>query len=104
MCRTGARCTSGRTATRSRAGTRFRRARRGHQRIRTACEDIMSEQLSRVEQRQVVNREVAELLGRSAAYSQLPAQEQAAILRNTQEVVDVMVSSKLRDAGARGRP
>jgi hypothetical protein len=64
----------------------------------------MSEQLSRVEQRQVVNREVAELLGRSAAYSQLPAQEQAAILRNTQEVVDVMVSSKLRDAGSRGRP
>ena len=64
----------------------------------------MSEQLSRAEQRQVVDQKVVELLGRSAAFSLLPAQEQAAILRNTQEVVDVMVSTKLRDARASGRP
>ena len=60
----------------------------------------MSDQLSRAEQRQVVDQKVVELLGRSAAFSLLPAQEQAAILRNTQEVVDVMVSTKLRDARA----
>src|SRR5262245_61974211 len=64
----------------------------------------MSQQLSRAEQRQVVDQKVVELLGRSEAFSALPAQEQAAILRNTQEVVDVMVSTKLRDARAAGRP
>ena len=67
--------------TRSRAGGRFRRAPHGRQRIRTACEVIMSEQLNRAEQRNVVDREVVKLLGRSAAFRQLPAQEQAAILR-----------------------
>jgi hypothetical protein len=60
----------------------------------------MSQQLNRAEQRDVVDREVSELLGRSAAFNQLPAEQQAAILRNTQDVVDVMVSNRLGAAQA----
>ena len=64
----------------------------------------MSQQLNRAEQRRVVDREVTELLGRSEAFRHLPASEQAAILHNTQEVVDVMVSNRLGGAKGAGAP
>jgi hypothetical protein len=61
----------------------------------------MTEQLSPAE-RDVIHGQVGKLFNRSPSFRQLKAHEQAAILQNTQEVVDVMVSNKLREAGARG--
>ena len=58
----------------------------------------MSQPMSRAE-RAVVNQQVAELLDRSAAFRALPAHEQSAILRNTEDVAGVMVANRLA-AGA----
>lgn len=59
----------------------------------------MSQPMSRAEQRAVVNQQVAELLDRSAAFRALPAHEQSAILRNTEDVAEAMVANRLA-AGA----
>ena len=60
----------------------------------------MNERLNRAQQRQIVDQQVAEMLGRSAAFSKLPRAEQQAILKNTQEVVDVMASSRIGSGAA----
>jgi hypothetical protein len=60
----------------------------------------MSELLTAAEQHEV-DQQVTELLGRSVAFRTLPAHEQSAILRNTQQVAEAMVAHKLRGAGAR---
>ena len=61
----------------------------------------MTEQLSPAE-RDVIHGQVGKLFHSSPSFRQLKAHEQAAILQNTQDVVDVMVSNKLRETGARG--
>lgn len=62
----------------------------------------MNQPLSRADERHEVDRQVTELLGRSAAFKALDPQEQATILRNTEEVVDAMVAHRLGRTGTRG--
>jgi len=62
----------------------------------------MSEPLSRGQQRQEINRQVNNLLARSAAFRALPLEEQESIRQNTQDVADVMVANRLKEAEAGG--
>lgn len=64
----------------------------------------MSTALSATQQDQEVHRQVGEMLGRSAAFQQLPPAERDGILRNTAAIVGTLAANRLGQAAGAGDP
>lgn len=64
----------------------------------------MTTAASRTEHEQEVQRQVGEMLSRSAAFHALPADEKDTILRNTAAIVGTLAENRLSQAAAAGDP
>lgn len=64
----------------------------------------MSSATNRNQQEHEVHRQVSEMLGRSAAFQQLPPGEREGILRNTAAIVGTLATNRLSQAASAGDP